>query len=115
DLTERRLVTYNMQGAGLRWTTEIPRLAEGRDIVFLQEAGPAPTFMNHVRTIHDPRGNLPDVEHYLWASGNLDRGGSLFNVYWMQTDPNGNRVNLAMVTPHTPTNVLFLPAGLRRR
>jgi cytolethal distending toxin subunit B len=108
NLEQHRPATYNMQGAQggdvtPKWATDIPELLQNHDVLALQEAGPLPPL--------DPNGifHYQDsttisgytIYHYLRNFGTADRP-ILRHVYFLQTDPNGNRVNLAMVTEAEP-------------
>ena len=108
NLEQHRPATYNMQGGQggdvtPKWSNDVPRLLQNHDVLALQEAGPLPPL--------DPNGvfHYQDsitisgytVYHYLRNFGSDDRP-ILRHVYFLQTDPNGNRVNLAMVTEAQP-------------
>lgn len=108
NLENHRPVSYNMQGGQggdvtPKWSNDIPQLLRNHDVLALQEAGPLPAL--------DPNGlfhyqdtttiNGYNIYHYLRNFG-TENNVILRHVYFMQTDPNGNRVNLAMVTEAEP-------------
>lgn len=95
------IATYNSLGA--RWG-DVSVLSRRNDIVAVQEAGPAPDFMTYVD--HEVSNGYA-VWHYTW---DLGRYGER-HVYWMQTDPNGNRVNLATVTRGRAHSVHVVPGA----
>jgi hypothetical protein len=115
SIEDHSLATYNMQGSnqGSKWTSNVVRLTENRDVVALQEAGARP---NMGDPVPEAAGvGAPGVERYLWVA-RADRSdplgnNGLRNVYFMETDPNGHRVNLAIVTPHAADQVYIIPAA----
>lgn len=90
--------TYNMQGGGAKWSTDIPQLARGYNVISLQEAGPLPP------------GRLSWTSRYLsgnqqWAGWRVQEyrwrppGQSQdWFIYYLRTDFGGNRVNLAILS-----------------
>lgn len=115
------IITWNMQGAtGFReskWVTDIPRLfAAGAQVLCLQECGNLP-----------PGGFDNDMLPWLAGPGaynaryvTVNYGTSdrlaLVNILWVETDPNGHRVNLAIAfdpSAFTATSAILLanPAG----
>jgi hypothetical protein len=111
NLEQHRPATYNMQGGQggdvtPKWSVDVPQLLQNHDVLSLQEAGPLPPL--------DPNGlfhyqdsttiNGYTIYHYLRNFGSDDRP-ILRHVYFLQTDPNGNRVNLAMVTEAEPSSL----------
>lgn len=112
--------SYNMGGSdnGMRWRSDVERLAVNNQVVALQEAGSAlpartrPLDADTYEQIHVDRSrpSLPDtVQRVTWRVGAAGTGGSDRNAYFLQTDPQrehatntdywaGGRVNLAMVT-----------------
>jgi cytolethal distending toxin subunit B len=112
NLDQHNPVTYNMQGSSSdttpKWSSDIPQLLGNHDVIALQEAGPLPP--------QDPNGvfsyqgssssNGLTVYHYLRNFGTSTR--PIFrHVYFMETDPNGHRVNLAMVTTAAADELWF--------
>lgn len=99
DTPDRHLTaSYNSQGA--RWS-DVRAISNDNDIVAVQEAGPNPR----------PYG-MSLLNTYVRNGYTVDlfRWGSRY-VYWMNTDPTGNRVNLATVT-HTMAHEIFVaPPG----
>ncbi|MFJ8751655.1 GDSL-type esterase/lipase family protein [Streptomyces sp. NPDC102441] len=123
DLAGLNFATWNLQGATLqgesKWTDGVQRVVLGsanngvgaHNVVALQEAGsppaqptgaPAPQAVAH-RTIN---GQLYEVFHSLW-----DTRGVRLHVYHMQTDVNGNRVNLSIVADREPDAVYIAPGS----
>jgi hypothetical protein len=104
NLEDHHPITYNMQGGQRgnvtpKWANDVPQLLAGHDVLALQEAGPLPPrdqttaflYQDSVRvsgyTVHHYLRNFGSDSRSLWA-----------HVYFMETDPSGHRVNLAMVT-----------------
>ncbi|MFD4920901.1 endonuclease/exonuclease/phosphatase family protein [Streptomyces goshikiensis] len=110
-------VTWNMQGATSggqsNWADQVRAMltVQGADVVALQEAGSVPGSAagNPLRTFtyQTAAGVNYQVREYLWR-GSSSRGTNYY-VYHMQTDPNGNRVNLAIVTRQRASTVHILP------
>ncbi|MGW1195777.1 endonuclease/exonuclease/phosphatase family protein [Streptomyces sp. NPDC002536] len=92
--------SWNMQGstAGGQciWTMDVAPLAQNSDVVALQEAGQPPTAGTTLENSWTQYGYT--VREYRWHVGSRTRGQDYF-LYWMETDPNGGRVNLALVVP----------------
>ncbi|MEV7801370.1 endonuclease/exonuclease/phosphatase family protein [Microbispora sp. NPDC088329] len=117
----RRVITWNMQGAGTngsgdgstayesKYRLGVLQMAQqtGADILLLQEAGPPPGGAVHLRDITrsqfqwwDDLGRIIPVQEYRIA-GTQSRGQGY--LYWLRTDntvPDGQpgRVNLAIAT-----------------
>ncbi|MCQ6555010.1 proprotein convertase P-domain-containing protein [Streptomyces sp. C10-9-1] len=118
-----RPATWNMQGASSssdsKWTTTVSRLLTGghnyrsHDVVALQEAGPRsslPGAVLRAGTITNVNGRQAtyDYEVRRWRVGSASRGRDVF-ITWLNTDPTGNRNNVAIVTyedPGTPPTVV---------
>jgi hypothetical protein len=91
------LITYNMQGASSgqdsKWTTTIGGYIQRTEIVALQETGPTPPGLL-VANIPLPGLGLPPfgragfVQHHRWQFGFAS-----YEVYFLQTDPNGTDAN----------------------
>ncbi|MGL4178732.1 MAG: endonuclease/exonuclease/phosphatase family protein [Dermatophilaceae bacterium] len=94
---DQRTCTWNMQGASHvaenKWNHDVQPLMSNCDVLALQEAGSVPASATQVGT-YDLSGGTIGV--YNWG-GTASRPA--YQIYWMQTDPNGNRVNLAIVAP----------------
>lgn len=113
-LEQHTPATYNMQGASAdtasKWTTDIRDLTNSHDVLALQEAGPLPPMVagglfSYVGSVGNGAGT---VYHYTRNFGTSSR--PIFrHVYFMRTDPGGNRVNLAMVTANQPDEVVVVP------
>jgi hypothetical protein len=115
NLEQHSPATYNMQGSNSdttpKWSNDIVQLTIQHDVLALQEAGPVPA--------QDPNGLFAyqgsfssgplTVYHYLRNFGTSSRP-IVRHVYFMETDPNGHRVNLAMVTAAEPDTVWFTVA-----
>lgn len=115
NLENHTPITYNMQGAQSgdttpKWSSDIPQLIQGHDVVALQEAGPVPALdPNGLFSYQDSTTVGPyAVYHYLRNFGTSSRP-NVQHVYFMQTDPGGNRVNLAMVTVQQADAVWITP------
>ncbi|QEU90993.1 hypothetical protein CP970_08955 [Streptomyces kanamyceticus] len=110
NLEDHRPLTYNLQGETSynesKWTSDVVRLLAHHDVVALQEAGPRPpgTFQNSWT-----EGQLT-VDHYTWQPGSSTRG-QIYHIYFMETDPTGHRVNLAIVTEQQADGVWMFPAA----
>ncbi|MGQ4358392.1 hypothetical protein [Streptomyces sp. SAS_272] len=104
-----RPATYNMQGGGNKWTTDIPQiLNNGYNVVSLQETGPRPP----------GSAVLEWTSRYLsdnnqWAGWRVQRwrwrpqGQSHdWHIYWVRTDfSNSSRVNIAILTDQAVNQV----------
>jgi hypothetical protein len=104
NLERHNPVTYNMQGGQggnvtPKWSNDIPRLLANHDVLALQEAGPLPPLNPNGLFAYQDSTTISGytIYHYLRNFGTSSRP-ILRHVYFLQTDPNGNRVNLAMVT-----------------
>ncbi|MEV6735315.1 ricin-type beta-trefoil lectin domain protein [Streptomyces sp. NPDC051364] len=105
-LEDFKLITFNLQGAtngrDSKWTTDVPQLMRNHDILALQEAGAQPR--GTLLQTHTPEPGLPSITESRWRSGTGSRGHDYY-VYFMETDPTGHRVNLAMVTRERASRV----------
>jgi lysophospholipase L1-like esterase len=116
-LASTPLVTINLQGASAatgtgstesKWSTSVLRHARQAEIVTVQEAG---SFNNRgipgraEALITTPAGN---VEHRAWEP-HQER----FELYALETDPTGNRNNMAIVTQRPADEVTSVvnPSG----
>ncbi|MEV0115296.1 endonuclease/exonuclease/phosphatase family protein [Streptomyces sp. NPDC050844] len=92
--------TWNMQGAAsggeCKWTQDVAPLAQNTDVVALQEAGQPPRAGTTLERSWTRNGFT--VQEYRWHVGSRTRGRDYY-LYWMETDPNGHRVNMALVVP----------------
>jgi Endonuclease/Exonuclease/phosphatase family len=119
--------TWNMQGSNklteLKWQTGVANLMlqQNLDVLALQEAGSVPgSVINNPQTPRNFRNTAwPDpltdgipVTQYQWR-GTQSRPA--YYIYYAQTDPNGNRVNIAIVTRRPADQVFsFTPRGAAR-
>jgi hypothetical protein len=109
------VVTWNMQGSnvheGMKWNAYILQYFNtnrglSADVVCLQEAGAVP---ESARPSPPPPwvGGPPvgwNGGYYLWNNS--------YFILWLQTDPNGNRVNLAIVSKIQPDGLVCAAPGL---
>jgi hypothetical protein len=134
DNRERRVGSWNMQGSSAatenKWQSGVANLMQQQryDVLALQEAGGVPdSVVNNPQTPanfrNDNWNNVPnnggqfinngvDVTLYNWL-GTSTRPG--YYIYYAQTDPNGNRVNLAIVTRRAADEVISFRPGCARR
>jgi hypothetical protein len=117
-LEQHHPATYNMQGGQggdvtPKWSTDIPALLANHDILALQEAGPVPPQNQNGPFVYQDSttSNGYTVYHYLRNFGTSSRP-VLRHVYFMETDPNGHRVNLAMVSAALPDRVWITPPAV---
>jgi Endonuclease/Exonuclease/phosphatase family len=116
--------TWNMQGSNAptenKWQRGVASLMQQQnlDVLALQEAGAVPGSarnpMSVGRNTNWPDPLLPGapVTQYEWK-GTQSRPG--YYIYYAQTDPNSNRVNIAIVTRVPADGVLsFTPPGAAR-
>jgi len=91
------LISYNMQGAtsgqDSKWTTTIGGYIQRTEVVALQEAGPTPpgSFVANIPLFGlglPPFGRASFVQHHRWRFGFAS-----YEVYFLQTDPNGTDAN----------------------
>ncbi|WP_242909619.1 endonuclease/exonuclease/phosphatase family protein [Actinomadura terrae] len=110
-------MTYNMQGAGdggqgAKWTNTVKKEAKTHDVIALQEAGSRPNMGTPERAASD---HGMRVDRYRWQVESAPRDplhmGGTRNVYFMETDPGGHRVNLAIVTPYNADQIIIIPPG----
>ncbi|MFC9582007.1 ricin-type beta-trefoil lectin domain protein [Streptomyces yangpuensis] len=112
-------MTWNMQGAsGNKWTS-VNRMAAGgsnyrrHDVIALQESGPAgslPGTRVRLLSVTDNLGQTYAGELRRWQAGSGSRGHTVY-ITWMNTDPTGNRNNVAIVTEDEPTNITLFRAN----
>lgn len=105
-------VTYNMQGGTGKWSSDIPRLAQGHTVIALQEAGPLPPTNNPIGSAFTYVGSVVrsglTIYNYVRNFGTSTRPRWWY-VSFMNTDPNGHRVNLAMAVDGSPDGYLVVP------
>ncbi|WP_233636001.1 GDSL-type esterase/lipase family protein [Hymenobacter setariae] len=92
-----------------KWNADVLPLSLTHDVVALQEAGSAPP----ASSVEVGRYNTPEgtVRVTSWNIGTGSRVNVRY-VYFLTTDPTGNRVNLALVTKHVPDNWQTVPPGI---
>lgn len=109
-------VTYNMQGGTAgdqsKWTNDVARLCQTHDVVLLQEAGPTPPESSQTLS-GGQLGGFPLTV----ARWNIGRSGDARTpdyryVYFLQTDPSGGRVNLAIVLRQQADQFQLAQGGL---
>jgi cytolethal distending toxin subunit B len=114
-LSDRVAVSWNMQGGNAstedKWNTGVLPLLRGgtmagpaANVVALQEAGQRPASAQIMMTATTPGGAY---QEYSWQGGS-SRATPYF-IYFMQTDPGANRVNLAIVSDQRADEVIVLP------
>jgi GH18 family chitinase len=124
-LGDMPIAQWNIRGAmtdgndNNRWQSEIPPVLNGvgtgrrNDLLAVQESGPAQATWGAVTDVfHFP--GCPDVSEYWWNRGSGSRT-ELYFVYWAQTDPGGNRNNLAIVSRNQAAAVLCIPNAIGTR
>jgi cytolethal distending toxin subunit B len=95
-----KLITWNMQGASHstenKWNTGIMNFfGNGADMCCLQECGAVPASARLVNLNYNGVANL---RYYTWGTDRTDK-----HILFYQSDPNGNRCNLAIVSRNPPT------------
>lgn len=118
-IPDRRMATYNIQGGGQKWGSGVTQLLnQGIQVLALQEAGPLSgvpgTQVGADETLWVP---LPGggnggytLRHTQWQVGSSTRGVT-YHIYFLETDPSGNRVNLAFVSDAPADEVVGADAG----
>lgn len=104
--------TYNMQGGGTKWSTDIPQIINrGNTVISLQEVGPLPPGVRVWTS--PPLGATTQwagwrVQQYQWRPLGQRRD---WNVYFIRTDLGGaagltgGRVNIAILSRDAATQV----------
>jgi cytolethal distending toxin subunit B len=95
------VATWNLQGAShsteVKWDSGVAPMMSQNRLVALQEAGSVPDrarfWEDHSLT--DSAGRQWTVREYNWLGSDSRLG---YWIYWLETDPNGRRVNLALVS-----------------
>ncbi|MFK0148954.1 FG-GAP-like repeat-containing protein [Streptomyces griseus] len=118
EIQGKKFATWNLQGGtdgtDSKWTTGVQRLVFGygsevsaHNVVALQEAGSRPpgTHRNIVAS-SVIAGQTYEVAETLWQVDGEHR-----YIYFMETDPTGHRVNLAMVTDRVPDAFYIVPGS----
>ncbi|MGL4746065.1 MAG: endonuclease/exonuclease/phosphatase family protein [Dermatophilaceae bacterium] len=97
DSAVKDSAAWNMQGANHatenKWNIGVTQLMGTCQVLALQEPGALPDSVTALNTINLPQG---DVEVSEWNNTSRNLG---YRIYWMNTDPNSNRVHLAIVVP----------------
>ncbi|QEC64810.1 endonuclease/exonuclease/phosphatase family protein [Mucilaginibacter ginsenosidivorans] len=94
-----KLVTWNMQGASHstenKWNAGIMNFfGNGADICCLQECGAVPA---SARLINPNFAGVANLHYYTWGTNRTNK-----HILFYQSDPNGNRCNLAVVSTSPP-------------
>lgn len=112
-----RIITWNMEGGThdneSKWVTGvIPLLAHAdADVVALQEAGALPRSAAPVAPPLPPwLSAVPGA--LVWTYATWTPGHTTYHILWAQTDPAGNRVNLALVSKAAPAGFWYVAPGL---
>jgi cytolethal distending toxin subunit B len=98
-------------GVESKWTkgvTQLLRKPVEADVVCLQECGALP---GHIGPGAAPPWNV-NIANVQWVYCTWTPFRETFNVLWIQTDPAGNRVNLALCSPGEPAGLLYANPGL---
>lgn len=139
------VITWNMQGANgfgeNKWNTDVKRLFRaGAQVILLQECGQPPGSAQPALLPPPGGAGVPPLavppwlgafappgalnwNYYLWNIGTRRRP-CIIGIYWVETDPVGRRVNLAIATvvaadiggAVVPINLIYVPppiAGTR--
>lgn len=113
------LITWNMQGATSfgesKWHTDVPRLfAANAQILCLQECGePPPSAVPAAPPAWIPGPPGLQWRYLMWNLGTHSRPQIVY-ILWLETDPVGHRVNLAIAVSAAaaaPINLLGIPNG----
>lgn len=113
------IVTWNMQGGTntteSKWVTFVQQLVKKYDYVCLQEAGLLPQ-TSVVQAVAPAWAGVAPPPGFLWdyATWNIGTAGrpSIVHILWGNSDPNGNRVNLAICSLTAPGALLYAAPGL---
>ncbi|HVW14156.1 MAG TPA: endonuclease/exonuclease/phosphatase family protein [Mucilaginibacter sp.] len=94
-----KLVTWNMQGSSHstenKWNTGVMNFfGNGADICCLQECGAVPA---SARLINPNYNGVVNLQYYTWGTNRTNK-----HILFYQSDPNGNRCNLAIVSTTPP-------------
>lgn len=116
------VITWNMQGGTAsgesKWNTNIKPLFSlyKYDVACLQESGSGPPGdprRPSWLTDFAPPNNV--IRTYnLWNSGTESRPLNIY-IIWIQTDPNGNRNNIAIASLVEPLHLIYIPNPLGGR
>ncbi|MER6562691.1 hypothetical protein ABT300_34165 [Streptomyces sp. NPDC001027] len=113
--------TYNMQGGGGKWTTDIPQIARRNNVIALQEVGPRPPGQLTWTSGYLQGSNQWNgwrVQQYRWRPLGQSRD---WYIYFVRTDfsgqagANGGRVNIAILTRDQPSAVHIARPGIYNR
>jgi cytolethal distending toxin subunit B len=123
----KNIGSWNMQGSNAstesKWRATVSQLLDEQNlfILSLQEAGYPPLSAQPFSPANFANtgwpygiGNGPQVNGYTWNRGTSSRPNVNY-IYWIDTDPNGHRVNNAIVTRNPADQVIsFHPPGAQR-
>ena len=102
DIEYHAAATYNMQGGTAqgesKWNTDVLTLMKQHEILALQEAGSPPSAAVEIERVQTAQGLF---RHLFWAVSS-NRDSKVYNIYWLQTDLNGNRNNCLLYTSPSP-------------
>ncbi|MCL6753327.1 hypothetical protein KBT16_21090 [Nostoc sp. CCCryo 231-06] len=114
------MVTWNMQGGNdsldNKWNAYVKPLVNTYAYVCLQEAGALPS--SNVSDEQPPQWLKisPPPPNYRWryVKWNIGTQTRPENVYilWLESDPNGGRVNLAICSKTQPNDLIYIAPGL---
>ncbi len=118
------VITWNMQGATgfgeSKWNTDVSRLFQANaEVICLQECGnPPPTAIPTAAPAwlagHAIPGGGYQWQYFLWNLGTQSRP-YFINILWIETDPVGHRVNLAIAFSAAAVaalNLIYITPGI---
>ena len=119
------VITWNMQGATgqneSKWNTDVKRLftQANADVVCVQECGALPQTSVHVPVpppfmpLHGIPGTVPGA-YNTYNLGTQSRPAIIY-IFWVMSDPTGNRCNLAIASKIQPTGLIYVANGMGGR
>lgn len=114
-IKDYNIITWNMQGACSggepNWIKVRQLLSDGAQIIALQEAGSVRSipadYQILIPYVINPDGVNASLTAYRWNLGHVHNPNYVY-IYFLETDPRGNRVNLAFVTIREANGVILL-------
>jgi cytolethal distending toxin subunit B len=103
------IITWNMQGGNAstenKWNTGIMNfLSNGVNMCCLQECGAVPA---SAKIVNANYGGIAGLQYYTWGTLRTNK-----HILFYQSDPNGNRCNLAIVSDSAPlAGAVLYPAA----